>query len=351
MNLDKNKSTSTPLISVIMPVFNSEKYLVQAIESILYQTYFHFEFIILDDGSVDRSLDIIQSYADKDDRINVVVNKKNLGLGQSLNKGLTLAKGEFIARMDADDISFPHRLQKQLSFLLAHPEIMILGGNQVVIDPDGDQVSHLSFSNQPSVLRWNMLLGNGLIVSHPSVMIRRDFLLSIGGYSDLRAAQDFELWSRLFEKDFLPIHNLQDPILYYREHDQTITTANKSLQEETAVKIRKQNIEGLLGHPIADDVIRSYRHTGLHYENIKEYISTWLEIFQKFTYRFKLTNVDTAPIREELAQRISNYTYLNPFKPVLKGRISFWHMIQSLPLSLSLAVLKQKKKFLRRGLH
>ena len=337
-----------PRISVVMAVFNGERFLSEAIASILSQTFPDFEFIIIDDGSTDPSFEIMQAYAKQDNRIRVIVNGKNLGLANSLNIGIANAKGEFIARMDADDISFPDRLDKQVNFLSTHRDIMILGGSQIIIDQDGNPGSQISFSIQPSVLRWNMLLGNGMIISHPSVMARRDYLLSIGGYSDLRAAQDFELWSRLFEKDFLPIHNLLDPILYYREHDQTITKANKSLQEETAIKIRRNKIEGLLGYPIADDVIRSYRHTGLQYENIKENILTWLEVYQKFISRFKLSETDTAPIREELAQRISNYTCLNPFKPISKGRISFWHILFLLPLWLSLAVLRQKNKFIRK---
>jgi len=346
MNLDTNKSTSIPLISVIMSVYNSEKYLVRAIESILYQTFPDFEFIVIDDGSTDRSLEIMQAYAKQDDRLRIIVNENNQGLARSLNIGIANAKGEFIARMDADDISFPDRLQKQLSFLLAHPEIMILGGSQVFIDHDGKETYALSFSNQQSVLRWNMLLGNGLIVSHPTVMIRREFLITIGGYSDLKAAQDFEIWTRLFNEKVLPIRNLDDVILYYRKHSQTITSSNRSLQEETAVKIRRQKIEYLLDHAIPEQVIFAYRNTDFQYADIKEYMLTWVEIYNRFVKHFELSKKETKPVREELSQRISNYTYFNLFNSVTKNRVLFWHMLLLFPAWLMLAVIKCKFKYL-----
>jgi glycosyltransferase involved in cell wall biosynthesis len=125
------------LITVLMPVYNGEDYLRDSIESILSQTYLNFEFIIIDDGSTDSSLEIINSYAKQDKRIIVRKNEHNIGLAKSLNAGIKLAKGRYIARQDADDLSSADRLDIQLSYALSHPQVDLIGSNSYVIDLDG----------------------------------------------------------------------------------------------------------------------------------------------------------------------------------------------------------------------
>ena len=127
-----------PQISVIMPVYNGERFLSEAVESILKQTYQDFEFIIVDDGSTDRSLEIIQYYQALDERIILIENGKNIGVASSLNKGISAAKGEFIARMDADDISLPERLEQQRAFMFTRPDLGVLGCNYYRIHADGE---------------------------------------------------------------------------------------------------------------------------------------------------------------------------------------------------------------------
>jgi glycosyltransferase involved in cell wall biosynthesis len=145
-----------PRISVVMSVYNGEKYLRQAIESILQQTYTDFEFIIIDDGSTDSSREIIQSYDDK--RIRLVINEQNIGLTKSLNKGIRLAKGEFIARMDADDISLPQRFEKQVAYLDSHPEVGVLGTYANIIDHRGKIINNIIFPTEHETILWTMLL-------------------------------------------------------------------------------------------------------------------------------------------------------------------------------------------------
>jgi len=116
-----------PLISVVMPVYNTEKFVAEAIESILAQTFTDFEIIIIDDCSTDKSWQIIQDFSEKDQRIVTIQNSENQGLARSLNKGLKIAKGQFIARMDADDISMPQRFEIQLDFLKNHPDVGVVG--------------------------------------------------------------------------------------------------------------------------------------------------------------------------------------------------------------------------------
>ncbi|MDD4353774.1 MAG: glycosyltransferase family A protein, partial [Candidatus Nanoarchaeia archaeon] len=127
-------------ISVIMSAYNTERYIAEAIESILNQTFKDFEFIIIDDGSTDDSLKIIKRYVKKDRRIKLIHNKKNIGLTKSLNKGLKIAKGQYIARMDADDISLPQRFQIQYDFLEKNKDIFLIGTTAFLIDDKGDRL-------------------------------------------------------------------------------------------------------------------------------------------------------------------------------------------------------------------
>ena len=134
------QSQSYPIISILMSVWNASEYLCDAIDSILNQTLRNFEFIIVDDCSTDDSADIIQDYANQDERIVFISNKENLGLSASLNRGLKLAKGEFVARMDPDDIALPYRLEVQYEYLKAKPEVFVVGTQAVNIDKDGNDL-------------------------------------------------------------------------------------------------------------------------------------------------------------------------------------------------------------------
>ncbi len=140
-------------VSVVMAVHNGEKYLRQAVESILAQTFMDFEFIIVNDGSNDSTDSILGEFASRDKRIIIVQNGKNIGLTRSLNRGLELAHGQLIARMDVDDISFPQRLEAQVDFMESHPEIGILGTAACVIDADGKKGQEIRFPGEHILLR------------------------------------------------------------------------------------------------------------------------------------------------------------------------------------------------------
>jgi glycosyltransferase involved in cell wall biosynthesis len=185
---------SNPKVTVLMSVYNGERFLQQAIDSILNQTYQDFEFLIIDDGSNDRSREIIQSH--KDQRIRLIYNEENIGLTPSLNKGLELARGEYIARMDADDVSFPQRLEKQVEFLEHNPEVILLGAWAEVVDENGKIIKVWRYPTKDCVIRWRLLFGNCLV--HSSVIYRKDKVLDAGGYnSSITYAQDYELWTKL----------------------------------------------------------------------------------------------------------------------------------------------------------
>jgi len=206
------------MISVIMSVYNAEKYLEKAIKSILTQSYHNFEFIIINDKSNDNSSDIISKYADQDQRIKYIENKKNRGLTYSLNKALEFAQGEYIARMDADDISTPDRLEKQANYLKKNKELSLIGTSAYNIDEKGNIIAERNVPLKYEDIKKNINLVNPII--HPSVMFRKKDILAIGGYNEkFKKVQDYELWFRIIANG-LKVENLADRLLYYRVNNQ-----------------------------------------------------------------------------------------------------------------------------------
>ena len=185
-----------PKISVIMSVYNGEKYLAEAIESILEQTFKDFEFIIIDDGSTDKSLEILKEYAKKDSRIKIIANQKNIGLTKSLNIGIKQAQGEYIARMDADDISLPHRFEKQICFLEKNPSYGAIGTSTKIIDKNGRVIKKVKLVKSWVVIKQMLKFGNCFV--HGSMMFKRYDYFKAGGYRKFfPVGQDFDLWLRM----------------------------------------------------------------------------------------------------------------------------------------------------------
>ena len=331
-----------PLISVVMSVYNGEQFLAEAIESILHQSWQDFEFIIVDDASRDATPQILELYQKQDDRIHLLRNEVNSGLGCSLQKGVEVARGRFIARMDADDISLPDRFEKQLNYLFSHPEIKILGGNHTITDENGKETSFLIYPKKSSLIRWNMLLGNGLIVSNSAAMMERGFIISLGGYSSLRAAQDFDLWTRTFWMDPFPIANLEDCLLAYRQHGKSTTSANNSLQEKTAIRIRLEKISQFLEKPVPEEVVLAYRHPAYAYSNIEECIRLWIELYCKFIDKFNVNKEERRLIEGEILPLLNKYSYFPPQKNNIQFRVSFWKLLHLLPQSLAFRALLSK---------
>jgi glycosyltransferase involved in cell wall biosynthesis len=226
---NNGRKINCPELSVLMSVYNGEKYLQDAVDSILKQTFNDFEFIIINDGSTDRTREIIEGY--NDDRI-VLINQENTGLTKSLNKGLSLARGEYIARMDADDLSKPERLEKQLMFLRDNPEVVLLGSNCYRIDEDGNVLWISNLPTEEVNIKWCLLFCNFLF--HGTVMFRGKEINDLGGYnSTVSYAQDYDLWLRIAER--YPIACLKEPLIYYRiPRKGTITYEKESEQTKQA---------------------------------------------------------------------------------------------------------------------
>lgn len=208
-------------ISVIMSVFNAEKYLAEAAQSILNQTYANFEFIIIEDASTDRSLKILEEFEALDDRIILIKNKKNHGAQgfiKNLNLGLKIASGEYIARMDADDISDLNRFKKQIQFLTENPNIFIVGSNLQVIDREGKNLKILSAPEKDINIKKNMLKNMSLY--HPVLLWRNN--KKIFYREKMIACEDYDLYFRLMN-DGYRLANIQEPLLQYRILENSIS--------------------------------------------------------------------------------------------------------------------------------
>lgn len=203
----------TEKLTVLMSVFNGAAHVHESIESILAQTYSQFEFLIIDDASTDATAEVLLSFAAKDSRVRIVQNKENLGLGASLRLGVLQASGIWIARMDADDIAFPDRLEKQLRYLHRHPEVDVLGTWAYDVDDHGGVAGLRTVPVDPAQIA-RLVWANPFI--HSTVVFKRSSVLSVGSYDpSLAKRQDYDLWFRCVAAR-LRLANLPMPLLKYR---------------------------------------------------------------------------------------------------------------------------------------
>ena len=223
---------TSPRVTVLMPVYNGEEHLREAIESILGQTFTDFEFLIVDDGSTDRSVEVVGAY--RDSRIRLVRNEANVGLIATLNRGLDLAGGEFVCRMDQDDISLPERIARQAAFLDAHPGVGACGAWFRKFGAGREKV--VRWETEPDGIRCGLLFDS--MLGHPTVMLRRELFDRSGLRYDpaYKNAEDYELWVRVAEQ--CELANLGEVLLHYRVHPAQITQRASAGQRETAGKVR-----------------------------------------------------------------------------------------------------------------
>jgi glycosyltransferase involved in cell wall biosynthesis len=202
-----------PTISVVMSVFNCEKYLSESIDSIINQSYRDFEFLITDDSSEDGSLGIIEEYAKYDDRIIVFRNGKRVGLTKALNRMIKASKGDFIARMDADDIALNNRLEIQLKVAQDFQSFQVIFSSSKLIDNDGIFICKSWRPSISLILEWMPYYN---FIPHPSVFVRKEALKMVGYYNEeYIKAQDWELWNRMIKMGF-KFHYINQPLILYR---------------------------------------------------------------------------------------------------------------------------------------
>ncbi len=220
-----------PTVSVAMSVYNSQSFLKAAIESILHQTFEDFEFIIIDDGSTDRSLKILQHYAAQDPRIRLS-SRENRGVPATRNEILAQAQGELLAVMDADDVALPDRLQRQVDFLHHHPNCVWLGGAFTLIDERDRILTTIRMAEDNETIQRILLEGHTSFL-HSSAMIRKSALRQVNGYDErFKTGSDLDLWLKLTEIG--EVSNLPEVVVKYRIHTQSISSDQQASQWQNA---------------------------------------------------------------------------------------------------------------------
>ncbi len=232
-----------PKVTVLIAVYNGDRYISEIIEGILSQTFQNWEFLIINDGSSDHTRKIILSYGDP--RIRLVDNDYNLGLSRSLNKGLKLAEGELIAPQDADDISEPERLAKQVAFLETHPEIALLGTWYKEIDAEGNLIGNRELPCECTQIRWDILFYCPFV--HSAIMLRKSIVLEQIGFYDetFTYAEDYNFFSRIAH--CLPVANLNGYLMKLRINPSSMTATYGNIITENTQQIMISNIRHLHG--------------------------------------------------------------------------------------------------------
>lgn len=229
-----------------MPVYNGELYLRDAIDSILSQTYSNFEFLIINDGSTDSTDAIIRSYSDP--RITYIINKTNIGLVKTLNKGIKLARGKYIARMDADDLSDPKRLAKQVAFLDTHPDYGLVGSLFGIID-EKRKIHEIGGAKllENEDLKLGMLFAN--IFCHGETMFRKDLCIRHNLFYDeqYKSAEDYDLWTRM--SAYTKIKNLPEVLYFYMTNPQGISAQSSQEMQKNAELVTKK-YQKRVGFPV-----------------------------------------------------------------------------------------------------
>ncbi len=227
-----------PKISVIMPFYNAQDYIGQAVESILSQSFSDFELILINDASSDRSDEIVAKYL-KDKRIIYIKNNSNKGIVYNLNFGLKLAKSAIVARMDGDDLSEPSRFAKQFDFMQKNPDISVVGSFVNIIDHTGRQIDKLTKPQNPKIIKEELIIYSPLV--HPSVMFRKNDVLEVGGYREgYIYVEDIDLWYRLVYGGF-KISNVSEFLLKYRFHENSTAKKSKMIAKK-AFLLRQETI-------------------------------------------------------------------------------------------------------------
>ena len=244
---------TNPLVTVLMPVYNGGDYLRLSIESILAQTYKYFEFLIINDCSTDNSMETVSSF--KDERIVVHTNDVNMGQTKSLNVGLRMARGKYIVINDADDLSLPQRIEKQLDFIRKHPEYVVAGTSSFIMDRSGTIKRVFRKPTDQRVILLGILSDTPLI--HGSVIINSEVILAHGGYNEkFRIIQDFELWSSLIRNE-MRVANLPDILVVIRHYAGSTSFKEQDAQLSENGRTLLANIRALTNlNVLLDDAIR-----------------------------------------------------------------------------------------------
>jgi glycosyltransferase involved in cell wall biosynthesis len=250
-------AVTAPAVSILLPVRNAAPYLAEALDSLICQTFNDFEILAVDDGSEDNSADILRSYSDRDPRFRCTFSGRR-GLVASLNSALAEARAPLVARMDADDISLPERLAKQVAHLDARPECVAVGCDVTLVDAEGQGLSILQCETEAARIEAELLRGGSRAVVHPATMIRRSALLAVGGYDPAwDGVEDLDLFLRLTLVGKL--ENVPEVLYLYRQHHDSVCNRSAERLQRLAVELilRVRQERGL--EPLLEDEQPAWR--------------------------------------------------------------------------------------------
>ena len=299
------------MISVIMPVYNAEKFVGTAIDSILKQTFTDFEFLIFNDGSSDNSKQIIASF--KDDRIRLFDYTVNSGYVAHLNHGIKLATGKYIARMDADDISIPERFEMQVSYLESHPEVGVCGAWILQFEGEEQPYTRIVYKYPADHDEISVKLLKHNSFAHPVVMMRRSVLMENGlkYEAGFMPSEDARLWSLL--RRHTRLHNIQKILLHYRKHNNQISTEKRDLRNRNTTRIKVEMIEEITG-PLSEKEKSIYSDVILQsYRNSTDYLSGVYALVNKI--------INANNVKKVYPPRLLNMQLQNVLKSVSKKTI------------------------------
>lgn len=259
---NKNHRGSKPEISIIMPVYNTEKYVAEAIDSALNQTFENFEFIIIDDWSTDSSRNIIQKYVQQDKRIKAFQNVKNKGVSQTLNKAIQKSNTNYLVRMDADDIMHPQRIEKQYQYMIENPTVGIISTDIYIMNEKWDKIWTRKYNKNIS-----KIIFNESPICHPATLYKKDIILKLGWYnSQYDAAEDYELWLRAYMHK-INFHILPDFLLSYRVYKDSSQKNIVKKKLEKTIHLKKYIFKKYKKHK----EIRMVNHIRLYGEILLKY--------------------------------------------------------------------------------
>lgn len=280
-------------VTVLMPVFNGERYVAGAIESILAQTHAQFEFLIIDDGSTDSTPALLAAYAARDPRVRVVT-QPNGDQPAALNHGLRLARHDWVAIIDHDDVSLPQRLERQLGVLAAHPDARVIGGWAIEISASGAEIGLLDVGPTSVTAYQDLMTTNGWVsLVHPSVLLHRPTILALGGYDPaFGAAADTELWSRVAGHHL--VLAVPEPLVRYRVHSGSMSVRRYFEQQRALRWIRARQTARRQDAPVPDIATLRAAETSWRPAQLRQIRRDWRSYFER---RHRLARVEGHPLR------------------------------------------------------
>lgn len=300
-----------PKVTVLMSVYNSEDFLAEAIESILNQTFKNFEFLIINDGSKDKSESIIKKYQDPRIRL---ISRENKGLTYSLNEGLKLAKGEYIARQDSDDISVKIRLQKEVEFLDSHLDFGMAGSNYTIIDETGKKLVTTNIFTHHDDLKMALITCNQF--GHGSVMMRKSVLEEVGGYDKaVGTVEDYDLWTRISRKS--KVCNFEQPLYLWRKSDESVVHSNHALNIRQTFDQRDRNFEHFLEHR-SEYKIFNWHPSGTDYRRRKA------TMYRDLAYLYRMRDMPLGALKMVALAVLSQPKYKRNWKYLMLSLYKPW---------------------------